>query len=156
MANASGAATAIVLLAVAGVLSAGGAAVHGQRPSSGAAAVLTTVQITHSVLANGKPLPAGLYELRLTDERPVPLPGQSPEAERWVEFVANGAVVGRDVAAVLRDDDLPTEGASSVKAREGTRVDLLKGGEFLRISVKRGTERYLIHLSVAPCCKSDS
>lgn len=106
--------------------------------------------ITQSVLANGKPLPAGVYELRLTNERPTALAGQSADAERWVEFVANGAVVGRDVAIVLRDDDLPAEGASSVPAREGTRIDMLKGGEFLRISVKRGRERYLVYLAVAP------
>ena len=51
---------------------------------------------------------------------------------------------------VLRDDDLPSEGASSVPARNGTRVELLKGGEFLRISVRRGGERYLIYLPVVP------
>ena len=34
--------------------------------------------------------------------------------------------------------------------RDGTRVEMLKGGEFLRISLKRGSERFLIHLPVAP------
>jgi hypothetical protein len=29
-------------------------------------------------------------------------------------------------------------------------VELLKGGEFLRISVRRGTERYLVYLPVVP------
>jgi hypothetical protein len=141
---------AISLLVLAGALSVGATAVQEKQPSSGAAGVLTAVQITQSVLANGKPLPAGLYELRLSNERPTPLPGQSPDAERWVEFVANGAVVARDVAVVLRDDDLPSVGASSVPARDGTRVELLKGGEFLRISVRRGSERYLVYLPVDP------
>jgi hypothetical protein len=112
--------------------------------------VLTAVQIPHSVLANGKPLPAGLYELRLTNERPTSLPGQSPDAERWVELVSNGNVVAREVAVVLRDDDLPSVGASSVPARDGTRVEMLKGGDFLRVSVRRGTERYLVYLPVPP------
>jgi hypothetical protein len=140
---------AISLLVMAAVLSADAMGQETQ-PSSGSAGALATVQITQSVLANGKRLPAGLYELRLTNERPTPLPGQSPEAELWVEFVANGNVIAREVAAVLRDDDLPAVGASSLPAREGTRVELLKGGEFLRISVKRGTERYLVYLPVAP------
>jgi hypothetical protein len=46
--------------------------------------------------------------------------------------------------------DLPAVGASSLPVRAGTRVDLLKGGEFLRISVKRDRERYLIYLPVMP------
>jgi hypothetical protein len=141
---------AISLLALATALSVGGAVVQEKQPAKAAGGVLTTVHITQSVMANGKPLPAGVYELRLTNERPNPLPGQSPDAERWVEFVANGAVVGRDVAVVLRDDDLPSIGASSVPSRDGTRVELLKGGEFLRISVRRGGERYLVYLPVVP------
>jgi hypothetical protein len=142
--------SAISLLAVVGVLSVGGTAVQEQQPSSGATGTLADVHVTQSVLANGKPLPAGLYELRLTNERPTPLPGQSPDAERWVEFVANGKVVAREVAVVLHDNDLPSVGASSVPARDGTRFELLKGGEFVRISVKRGMERYLVYLPVVP------
>jgi hypothetical protein len=141
---------AISLLMLAGALSVGGPGVQETQPPRNAVGVLASVNITQSVLANGKPLPAGLYELRLTSERLAPLPGQSPDAERWVEFVANGKVVARETAVVLRDDDLPSVGASSVPARDGTRVELLKGGEFLRISVRRGTERYLVYLPVVP------
>lgn len=137
------------LLALAGVLSAGATGQEKQRAAADPA-TLATVHITQSVKANGYPLGAGLYELRLTKEHPTPLPGQSSEAERWVEFVANGSVVAREAAVVLRDDDLPSEGASSVPARNGTRVELLKDGEFVRISVKRGAERYLIYLPVVP------
>jgi hypothetical protein len=67
-----------------------------------------------------------------------------------VEFVADGKVIAREIAEVLQDDDLPAVGASSLPVRAGTRVDLLKGGEFLRISVKRDRERYLIYLPVMP------
>lgn len=110
--------------------------------------VLATVRITAAVLADGAPLLPGTYEIRLTDQRPAPAPGQSPEARLWVEFIANGKVVAREAAEVLRDGDLPAVGASSVPARSGTRVEMLKGGEFLRISVKRDHERYLIYLPV--------
>jgi hypothetical protein len=110
--------------------------------------VLATVRITNPVLADGQPLSPGTYELRLTDQRPTPAPGQSWEARQWVEFVAHGKVVAREAAEVLRDNDLPAVGASSVPARGGTRVEMLKGGEFLRVSVKREHERYLIYLPV--------
>jgi hypothetical protein len=142
--------SAISTVALVGALTASVVAVQQTPTSTSDTGVLASVRITQSVLANGKPLPVGVYELRLTNERPTALAGQSPDAERWVEFVAHGAVVGRDVAIVLRDDDLPTEGASAVPAREGTRIGMLKGGEFLRISVKRGRERYLVYLPVAP------
>ena len=142
--------SAISFLAVAGALSVSVVAAPQKSASVSEQGALASVHITQSVLANGKPLPAGVYELRLTDEHPTPLPGQSPDAERWVAFVANGTVVAREVAVVLRDDDLPSIGASSVPIREGTRVEMLQGGEFLRVSVKRGNERYLVYLPVAP------
>jgi hypothetical protein len=108
--------------------------------------VLATVRITTPVLANGTLLPAGTYEIRLTQERPIPHPGQSRDAQQRVEFVADGKVIAREVAEVLQDDDLPAVGASSLPVRDGIRVDMLKGGEFLRISVKRARERFLIYL----------
>jgi hypothetical protein len=111
---------------------------------------LATVRITVAVMAGGTRLPAGSYDVRLTPERPAPLHGQSRDAERWVALVADGKVIAREVAEVLQDDDLPTIGASSLPVRDGTRLDMLKGGEFLRISVKRDRERYLIHLPVLP------
>lgn len=109
---------------------------------------LATVRITTAVMANGTPLPAGTYDIRLTEERPALLSGQPQDTQRWVEFATNGKVVAREIAEVLRDDDLPEVGASSVAARAGTRVEMLKGGEFLRISVKPARERYLIYLPV--------
>jgi hypothetical protein len=110
--------------------------------------VLATVRITTAVLADGVPLSPGTYDLRLTQQRPTPSPGQSWEAQQWVEFVANGQVVAREIAEVLRDDDLPAVGASSVPVRGGARVEMLKDGEFLRVSVKRDRERYLLYLPV--------
>jgi hypothetical protein len=112
--------------------------------------VLATVRITTPVMAGGTRLPPGTYDVRLTQERPTPLAGQSPDAQRWVEFVADGKVIAREIAEVLRDDDLPAVGASSKTVRSGTRVELLKGGEFLRISVKRDRERYLIYVPAMP------
>jgi len=106
----------------------------------------TTVRIPTAVMAGGTPLPAGTYELRL----PVPSPGPAADDKQtagpWVEFVANGKVVAREVAVVLYDGQLPSDGASSQKVPPGTRVEMLKDREFLRISVKREGVRYLIYL----------
>lgn len=110
--------------------------------------LLATVRIAQPVLADGKPLPAGTYEIRLTRSGPAPMVGQSPDAQRVVELLAGGKVVAREVAEVLRDDDLTPVGASSAIVGSGVRVDMLQGGEFLRISVKRERERYLICLPV--------
>jgi hypothetical protein len=66
-----------------------------------------------------------------------------------VEIIAGGNVVAREIAEVLRDDDRPAVGASSQIAQSGTRVEMLKGGEFLRISIKRDGARYLVYLPIA-------
>ena len=117
---------------------------------SSAPNVLATVRIPAGAAARGTPLPPGSYDLRLTLERPTPLAGQSPDAQRWVEFVAEGKVIAREIAEVLQDDDLPAIGASSTPVRSGVHVDMLTGGEFLRISVKRDGQRYLIYLPMTP------
>jgi hypothetical protein len=122
-------------------------------PSAGAqdagGEFLATVQIPQPVLASGMPLAPGIYGLRLDQERVPALAGQSPEAQRRIEIIQDGRVVGREVAEVLRDDDLPEVGASSRPVPDGTQVALLRGGEFLRVSIKQGQVRYLIHFPVA-------
>ena len=110
--------------------------------------VLATVRITEPVLADGRPLAPGTYQVRLTGERPTPHPGQSADAQQWAALVADGSVIAREVAEVIRDDDRPEIGASAERAAEGVRVHILKGDDFLRISVKRQGVRYLIHLPV--------
>jgi hypothetical protein len=112
-----------------------------------AASMLGTVRITQPVLANGTMLQPGTYEIRDTGQHVEPLPGQSESAQTYVEFVANGMVVARDVAEVMPDQPAPvgTSGGSSARPR----VQLLKGGDFLRVSTYREGERYLIHLPVA-------
>ena len=112
--------------------------------------LIATVHITQAVIAGGKPLPPGKYEIRLATGGPPQLAGQSPAAQRWIEFLDGDLVAARDVAEILRDDDVTPMGASATPVREGIRVEMLKGGEFLRISVKRGSERVLIHLPVTP------
>ena len=59
---------------------------------------LGTVHIPRAVKADGKPLPAGTYQVRLTAEESKPdAAGASEKLERWVEFVQKGSVKGREV-----------------------------------------------------------
>ncbi len=111
--------------------------------------VLATVRLPTAVTVGGSSLPAGTYELRLTGQHPDSPAGQPADAQEWIEFAVHGNVVAREIAEILRDDDLPPVGASSQRAAPGARVELLKGDEFVRISVKRDHDRYLIHLPVS-------
>ena len=118
-----------------------------QIPASVQGEHLGTITIAQPVLAGGNPLPPATYELRLSPEPVAPRPGQSPDAQRRVDFVMNGMVVAREIAEVLHDDDI--EPGRARVTRPGVRVELLKGGEFVRVSVRRGSERYLLHLPAA-------
>jgi hypothetical protein len=127
--------------------------VAASRPQASApaeSALLATVTIPIPVIASGVPLPKGTYQVRFAADEQAGGIAAAGAAQRRVEFAVKGSVVARDIAEVIRDDDAPGIGASSQPAAQGVRVDLLKGGEFLRISVKRDGVRYLIHLSVAP------
>jgi hypothetical protein len=129
-------------------LSVGSLNAQSSRTSTGDDNVLTTVRIPTAVKAGGTLLPAASYQLRLTGEHPAP-GGEQREVQEWVEFISNGKVVARELAEILYDDDRPAVGASAQKARTGTRVEMLKDREFLRVSVKRDNERYLIYLPVS-------
>src|SRR5262249_8031832 len=79
--------------------------IHAQSTSA-AGSTLATVNLSKKVLADGKPLPPGTYQVRLTNDEPKPAVGQSPDAERYVEFVKGGKVVGREVATVISAADI--------------------------------------------------
>ena len=53
------------------------------------------------MLADGKPLAAGTYTVRVTDDSPSKVVGQTQSQQKWVEFVQGGQVKGREVADVL-------------------------------------------------------
>jgi len=127
-------------LALVGVLAAGPAFAHH------APATLGSVRITEPVMAGGTLLQPGTYDIRDTGEHVKPLPGQSEDAQTWIEFVMNGKVMARDVAELMSGHAAPvgTSGRSG-----GLRVERLKGDEFVRVSTWRDGERYLIHLPLA-------
>ena len=88
---------------------------------------LGAVHIPKGVKADGKPLPSGTYQVRLSTDTPKPAIGQSPEGERYVEFLRSGKVVGRELATVISDADAKAVVKGPAPARGGSRVDLLKG-----------------------------
>jgi hypothetical protein len=110
---------------------------------------LGTVTLGKKVMADGKPLSAGTYQVRLTNDEPKPGVGQEQGAERYVEFVKGGKVAGREVATVISAQDIgkiakgkkPKAGASS--------VELLKGGDFYRVWINKGGTNYLINMPPA-------
>lgn len=107
---------------------------------------LGSVTINHKVKADGQPLAAGTYQVRLTDESPKPGVGQSPDAERYVEFVKSGKVVAREVATVVSDADVKSITKGPAPAKGGVRVDMLKGNDYVRVWINRGGNNYLINL----------
>ena len=112
------------------------------------AATLGTVTITQPVMANGKMLEPGTYQIRDTGEHVTPLPGQSDEAQAYVEIISNGAVVAREIAEVMSSAPraVGTSGETSGQASSRLRVETLRGNEYVRISANRDGARYLIHL----------
>jgi hypothetical protein len=110
---------------------------------------LGSVTLKQGVKADGQPLAAGTYQVRLTDDTPKPGVGQSPDAERYVEFVRGGKVVGREVATVVSDADAKTVIKGPAPAKNSARVDMLKGNDYVRVWINRGGTNYLINMPPA-------
>ena len=104
-----------------------------------------TARLAQAVMADGKPLPAGTYAIRLTTDTPSVVVGQSPEFTRWVEFVQRGKVIGREIATVVPADDMRTM-AKMPRTGGAVRVQTLKGGDYLRVWITHAGTNYLIHL----------
>ena len=133
-----------------GSLTAGVAAQQGQAPAGETA--LGSVRLTRSVMADGKPLKAGTYQVRLTAQAASPaVPGQT--MERWVEFVQGGKVAGREVVSIVPQSEMkdlmPGPDAGPRARAGGSRVEMLKGNEYVRVWINRGGVNYLIHMPPA-------
>ncbi len=121
----------------------------GQVPTGETA--LGSVRIPRSVKADGKDLKAGTYQVRLTAQAASPaVPGQT--MERWVEVVQGGKVVGREVVSIVPASevkDLQPGPDAPPSSRAGSRVEMLKGNEYLRVWINRAGVNYLIHMPPA-------
>src|SRR5262245_43414847 len=130
-------ATAVLLTALAG----SSAGVFAQL-SPGAGTNLGTVTLSKRVLVDGKPLAAGTYQIRLTTEEPKAAAGQNPEGARYVEFVKGGQVVGREVATVVSNADMATMAKWGKPAMNSSKVEALKGADYLRVWINRNGNNY--------------
>lgn len=111
------------------------------------AVVLGSIHLSRPVTADGQPLPAGTYQVRLTDESPKPMPGLSPDAEKWVEFVKGGKVVGREIASIFTAAEIGEHVKGPMPKANGSRVDGLKGDDYVRVWFNRNGTHYLINLA---------
>jgi hypothetical protein len=108
---------------------------------------LGSVRITRTVTADGKPLPAGTYQVRLTAQEAKPeTNGQTEPLERWVEFVQRGNVRGREVVTIVPQSEVKMVVKDTPPRSGGSKVQMLRGNEYLRVWINRGGNHYLIHL----------
>ena len=110
---------------------------------------LGAVRIPRAVKADGQALAAGTYQIRVTQtEAQPPAPGQTPQYERWAEFLQGGQLKGREVVTVVPGSDISQVAEARPPASGGQRVEVLKGGDYLRLWLNRGGTHYLIHFGI--------
>lgn len=135
----------LLVAALGAVLAIPAAPLSGQTmPAAGT--TLGTVSIPRAVRADGQALAAGTYEIRLSGTMPARVVGQSPDGARYVEFVRGGQVAGREVATVVAGPDVASIAKGGTPASGRSRVDLLAGGDYLRVWINHAGTSYIIHL----------
>jgi hypothetical protein len=148
----------ILVGGVAGLLYAGDALAqhttpNQQPPQATAPAVPTaetplgSVRVPKGVSADGKPLPAGTYQVRLTAQEAKPdAVGTTESLERWVEFLQGGAVKGREVVSIVPQGEIKMVVKDPPPPSGGSKVQTLKGGDYVRVWINRAGNQYLIYL----------
>jgi len=110
---------------------------------------LGSVTLPKAVKADGKPLAAGTYQVRLTaDTASQDAKGQTKSLERWAEFVKGGKVVGREVVTIVPQADISKVQKDTPPKAGGSKVETLKGGDYVRVWINKGGNHYLMHLPV--------
>ena len=116
---------------------------------------LGTVRLPRSVTADGKPLPAGSYSFRLTGQASKPdAVGQTENLERWVELVQGKEVKGREVVTIVPASEAKLVAKDPPPAAGGSKVQMLKGNEYLRVWFNKAGNLYLVHFPVAAATKA--
>ncbi len=111
---------------------------------------LGSVRLPKGVTADGKALPAGTYNVKLTAAQAAPEAVGTTEAlERWVELSQGKAVKGREVVSIVPQAEIKMVVKDTPPASGGSKVQLLKGNDYLRVWINKGGNHYLIHFPVA-------
>lgn len=124
-----------------------------QQPATAAApnaptgeVALGTVRIPKAVKADGKPLPAGTYQLRVTTQVAAPdAKGQTPSLERWMEFAQGGQIKGREVVTIVPQAEVSAVQKDAPPKANSSKFETLKGGDYTRLWINRGGNHYLVH-----------
>ena len=128
-----------------------------QQPNSEAAAAvpagdlaLGSVRVPKGLKADGKELPAGTYKVRLTQQEATSkAPGATAAYERYVEFVQGTEVKGREVVSIVPSADIGKVAKGKGPGPGATRVEKLRGDDYVRVWINRGGNHYLIHLTAS-------
>jgi hypothetical protein len=137
--------------ATAALMAAASAGLGAQPQSSQNTTVaLGAVRIPRAAKPDGKPLPAGTYQIRVTMLEAQPAaPGQTPQYERWAEFVQGGQVKGREVVSVVPQSDIAQVAKMRPPSPGTCRAELLKGDDYYRVWCNRAGTHYLVHLAIS-------
>ena len=126
------------------------AAQQGQVPTTETA--LGSVRIPRSVKADGKELKAGTYQVRLTAQAAAPaVPGQTDGALGRVRAGRQGrrARSRQHRAGGRSEGPAAGSGLPGKAPSAGSKVEMLKGNEYLRVWINRAGVSYLIHMPPA-------
>jgi hypothetical protein len=116
---------------------------------------LGSVHLPKGVTADGKALPAGTYNLKLTAAQAAPEAVGTTEAlERWVELSQGKEVKGREVVSIVPQAEIKMVVKDTPPGSGASKVQLLKGNDYLRVWINKGGNHYLIHFPVAAAAAS--
>src|SRR6185436_10812513 len=111
---------------------------------------LGSVHLPKGVTADGKALPAGTYNVKLTAAQAAPEAVGTTEAlERWVELSQGKEVKGREVVSIVPQSEIKMVVKDTPPAPGTSKVQVLRGNEYLRVWFNRGGTHYLIHFPLA-------
>ena len=97
---------------------------------------LGSVELPWRVMADGRTLVSGTYDMRVTADSAKPdAPGQLAVLERWVEFRQGDEVKGREVVSIVPQSEISDIAKSAPPVSGTARVEMLKDNEYLRVWV---------------------
>ena len=121
----------------------------GEPTSPSGELVLGNIRLPKGVTADGKPLPAGSYQVKLTPQETPNAVGISESLERWVEFIQGGSVKGREVASIVPAAEIQLVAKDAPPPANGSKVQTLKGNDYIRVWFNKGGNHVLVNLPVA-------
>jgi hypothetical protein len=121
-----------------------------EEPAAPGAMNLGNVTLPKGLKADGKELAAGTYTVRLTaDEAKPDAKGSTEKLERWVEFVKGGQVAGREVVSIVPAAEAKLVQKDAPPPSGGSKIQTLKGGDYVRVWINKAGNYYLVHLPKA-------